>query len=192
MEPIGPLKIEHRCIERMVRLLDEELGNIERTSEVNADFLSVGVDFFRTYADRTHHGKEELILFRELAQKELSPDDQAMMERLVQEHIWAREAVGRLAAAKDRYVEGNREALRVIIYELGKLTKFYPMHIEKEDKHFFVQVLEYFSKEERKAMLEEFWEFDRRMIHEKYMKVVEEYEKRHAVERVALQAHPQH
>ena len=192
MEPIGPLMVEHRIIERMVRLLDEELGNIERTSEVHADFISVGVDFFRTYADRTHHGKEELILFRELGQKQLSPDDHTMMERLVQEHIWAREAVGRLAAAKDRYVEGNREALKVIIYELGKLTKFYPMHIEKEDKHFFVQVMEYFSGEERKAMLEEFWEFDRSMIHEKYMKVVEEHEKKHALERVALQAHGQH
>ena len=43
MEPIGPLMVEHRLIERMVRLLDEELGNIERTSEVHADFISVGV-----------------------------------------------------------------------------------------------------------------------------------------------------
>ncbi len=51
--------------------------------------------------------------------------------------------------------------------------KFYPVHIEKEDKHFFLPCLGYFSKEEQDIMLGEFWEFDRKMIHEKYRKVVE-------------------
>jgi hypothetical protein len=35
----------------------------------------------------------------------------------------------------------------------------------------------YFSEEEQQAMLAEFWEFDRKMIHEKYKKVVEQAEK---------------
>jgi len=34
------------------------------------------------------------------------------------------------------------------------------------------------GKEEDQAMLAEFWEFDRKMIHEKYKSVVEELEKR--------------
>ncbi len=177
MEPIGPLMVEHRLIGRMINLLDAELGNIERTSHLNTDFISVGVDFFRTYADRTHHGKEESILFRELSKKQLSPEDRTMMERLIQEHIWAREAVCRLRVANGQHIQGNRDAVKVIIYELGKLTKFYPMHIEKEDEHFFIPAMDYFSQEERSAMLEEFWEFDRNMIHEKYEQVVEEYEK---------------
>ena len=184
MEPIGPLMVEHRLIERMATLLDAELENIEKTSHLNTDFISVGVDFFRTYADRTHHGKEELILFRELSKKQLSPEDEGMMERLIQEHIWAREAVGRLLVANGQYIQGDRDAVRVIIYELGKLTRFYPMHIEKEDEHFFIPAMDYFSQEERSAMLEEFWEFDRNMIHEKYKKVVEEYEKNNASKHV--------
>ena len=93
MKPIGPLMIEHRLIEHMVKLLAAELGNIKKTSEVNTSLINVGVDFFCTYADRTHHGKEEEILFRELAQKQLSNADNEMMQRLLQEHVWARQAV---------------------------------------------------------------------------------------------------
>jgi hemerythrin-like domain-containing protein len=57
-----------------------------------------------------------------------------------------------------------------------QLTDFYPKHIEKEDKHFFYPCQEYLTKEEQEKMLVEFWEFDRKMIHEKYNKVFEEYD----------------
>jgi hypothetical protein len=33
--------------------------------------------------------------------------------------------------------------------------------------------MEYFTKEEQDEMLGEFWEFDRKMIHEKYTKVLD-------------------
>lgn len=53
------------------------------------------------------------------------------------------------------------------------LVGFYPRHIEKEDKVFFPSSRAYFTGEEDQAMLAEFWEFDRKMIHEKYKVVVE-------------------
>ena len=34
----------------------------------------------------------------------------------------------------------------------------------------------YFAEEEDKTMLAEFWEFDRKMIHEKYTALVKEFE----------------
>jgi hypothetical protein len=39
-------------------------------------------------------------------------------------------------------------------------------------------IIRYFSEQEDQAMLDEFWEFDRKMIHEKYISVVESFEKR--------------
>jgi hemerythrin-like domain-containing protein len=169
--------IEHRLIERMVNVLAAELENIKKTSGVNTNLINVGVDFFRTYADRTHHGKEEEILFRELAQKQISNADNEMMQRLIQEHIWARQAVSKLSAANCQYIEGGKAALKVMIYEVEKLVKFYPMHIEKEDKHFFIPIMNYFSTKEQSVMLEQFWVFDRNMIHEKYSRIVQENEK---------------
>ena len=45
------------------------------------------------------------------------------------------------------------------------LIDFYPKHIEKEDRHFFMPIMKYFSKEEQEVMLQEEWEFDKNLIH---------------------------
>ena len=47
-------------------------------------------------------------------------------------------------------------------------------HIKKEDKIFFPDSEKYFSEDELEELLNEFLEFDRTMIHEKYKLVVEE------------------
>ena len=176
MLPIGPLMIEHRLIEKMIAIMRSEAERLAAGNPVNFNFIDIAVDFIRTYADRCHHGKEEDILFRDLAKKRLSPEHKKTMDELVEEHIFARRTVGELVAAKDNYVHGNKDALKDITAKLGALADFYPKHIEKEDKHFFFPVLDYFTKQEQDAMLQEFWEFDRKLIHEKYQKVVERFE----------------
>jgi len=176
MLPIGPMMIEHRLIERMVGVLKGELGAIKERDRANAALIDAAVDFFRTYADRTHHGKEEDILFRDLAQKQLSEEHSRIMRELVEEHVYARSQVRALAEGKQRYVQGDDAALHDIAANLTILAEFYPKHIEKEDKRFFIPIMGYFSAEERDRMLAEFWEFDRNMIHEKYKKLVEQFQ----------------
>jgi hemerythrin-like domain-containing protein len=178
MKPIGPLMVEHRLIERMITIVKDELNKINTGKKADPLFIDTYVDFARTYADRCHHGKEEDILFRDLAKKNLSPEHKKTMNELVEEHVFARKTVGELVAAKDRYVQGDKGALKDITTELGTLAEFYPKHIEKEDKHFFFPILDYFTKQEQDTMLQEFWEFDRKLIHEKYQKVVEKLEKK--------------
>jgi hemerythrin-like domain-containing protein len=172
MKPIGPLMWEHRLIEKMLVLAGREVGRIRRLRKVDPVFVDTAVDFIRTYADRTHHGKEEDILFRDLAKKEMNAEHARIVAELVEEHTYARKTVGRLVAARDRYLQGA-PALGEIVECLEVLVSFYPRHIEKEDKHFFFPILEYFSAAEQDAMLQEFWEFDRKMIHEKYEKLIE-------------------
>lgn len=174
MKPIGPLMWEHRLIERMVALLDRELKLMKDRNAADVELLTVAVDFFRTYADRTHHGKEEDILFRELADKPLSENHERIMKELVQEHVYARKTVSALVDAKNRYSNSDSASLKDIVAYVTELVTFYPAHIVKEDKHFFYPILDYFSKREQEDMLAEFWEFDRKLIHEKYQKIVGE------------------
>ncbi len=176
MKPIGPLMIEHRLIERMIRVMNVEIRKMTDARKVDTVFIAACVDFFRTYADRTHHGKEEDILFRELDRKKMSAEHKKVMDELVEEHVYARGVVGKLNEAGDRYAQGDATALEDVLNCLETLMTFYPTHIEKEDKHFFFPCLDYFNKEEQDIMLGEFWEFDRKMIHEKYRKIVEAHE----------------
>jgi hemerythrin-like domain-containing protein len=172
MKPIGPMMWEHRLIEKMLRLFEREIRKINDQNKVDTVFIDTAVDFIRTYADRTHHGKEEDILFRDLVKKELSPEHARIMTELTEEHTHARNTVGKLVDAKERYLRGEDTSQLVVTY-LKELAEFYPKHIEKEDKHFFFPCMEYFTKNEQDVMLDEFWEFDRKMIHEKYTKVVD-------------------
>ena len=169
----APLMIEHRLIERMLSVVKGELSEIESKRKVDPVFVDVAVDFIRVYADRTHHGKEEDILFRELKNKPLSADDRRIMDELLHEHVFGRQTTKALVEANTRYRNGDETALAEIADKLRTLVEFYPKHIQKKDKVFFPAARAYFTNEEDQAMLAEFWEFDRKMIHEKYKSVVE-------------------
>lgn len=177
MQARGPLMIEHRLIERMIAQIRKALRGIETDRKVDPFFIDTAVDFIRLYADRTHHGKEEDILFRELDKRDLSAADRKVMNELIEEHVYGRETTKALVAANTRYREGDESALATIASKLGTLADFYPKHIEKEDKVFFPASRAYFTDEEDQTMLSEFWEFDRKMIHEKYRGVVESLER---------------
>lgn len=70
MQARGPLMIEHRLIEKMIAVIKDTLKQVESTKKIDPLFVDKAVDFIQTYADRTHHGKEEDILFRDLGEKE--------------------------------------------------------------------------------------------------------------------------
>ncbi len=174
--PIGPLMIEHRLIERMIALLGKESAKIRSKGQVNAEFVLSSVDFIRTYADRCHHGKEENILFRDLKKKALFAEHACILKELEEEHVKGRQVVGDIVAAQGRYLTGDRAAIDEVARLMDVLVEFYPKHIEKEDKHFFIPCMAYFTKQEQGAMLAECFEFDRRMIHEKYDRIVRHLE----------------
>lgn len=140
MKPRGPLMTEHRTIERVLNLVRNEICSMTERKRVDSVFLDHVVDFIHTYADRTHHGKEEDILFRELAKKSMSEQDKRIMQELVDEHKYARTVVGELVCAKQKYMDGESSAIDVIAARLPVMVDFYPVHIEKEDKVFFRQL----------------------------------------------------
>lgn len=178
MMPIGPLMIEHRLIERMIRLMLKEYDRMEEDNRANVEFLNNALDFLEIYADRCHHGKEEDILFRELENKKLSSEHRRMMNELIEEHGIARNSVARLRHAKSKYAGGDLDQVDLIRSTTNDLIQLYPAHIIKEDKYFFLPVMEYFSKDEQESMLNEFREFDRSLIHEEYRNMVERMEKK--------------
>ncbi len=175
MKPIGPLMIEHRLIERMLALFANEQRRMSDTGTVDHGFLGVSLDFFRTYVDKFHHGKEEDILFKELAAKPLSPEDRKMLNELIEEHGRTRHAVERLLDIRKQ--QPGTVPLTELTKHMQTLIKWYPVHIEKEDKHFFISSINYLSAEEQASMLAKSSEFDRNFTQQRYMEIVKELEK---------------
>jgi hemerythrin-like domain-containing protein len=159
--------MEHRLIEKMLALADRK---VQAMTEESYDpvFVDSVVDFIKTYADRTHHGKEENILFAELAKKDLDEANARILVELIDEHKQAREKVAEIVALNACYKQGERQAAITIKAVISWLASFYPVHIKKEDDAFFPDTERYFSAHELDELLERFWNFDRHMIHEKY------------------------
>ena len=78
----------------------------------------------------------------------------------------------------EEYTSGAKSYLNNIIELMKRLTDLYYQHIEVEDKHFFLPVMDYFDKSEHEQMLDEFYDFDREMIHDKYRNIVQDCGKR--------------
>ena len=175
---VGSLMTEHRLIERVIRDMQHKLESYEAEDSLDPGYVEVVVDFLRTYADRCHHGKEEDILFRDLERRSLSSEHAEMMHALLRDHVWARETTRTLVDATARYAAGEHAAGGEARALMKALADFYPGHIEREDHGFFKPALEYFTADERAAMAEEFRDFDRQLIHEKYERVAEELESR--------------
>jgi len=176
MLPIGPLMIEHRLIEKMIKVMKGQMDHVQAGNLVESSLIETITDFIRAYADRCHHGKEEDILFRMLAKKVISAEHKRIMDQLLEDHKLGRKITKTLVEANQKYKQGDQNALSVITDCLHSLVTFYPKHIEKEDKHFFLPIMAYFTKKEKDSMLTEGYEFDSNLLHEEYKNIVKKAE----------------
>jgi len=171
MSPLDLLMQEHNLIAKLTTIIKKKLPTIKE-KKANACLIQKIIDFFVTYGDKTHHGKEEDILFREVGRKDLSDELRKILAELLEEHVQAREKLKKLEEANNEYSNGDDLAYEKIVKVLEELVIFYPAHIDKENNHFFKQAMEYFNDIELETMTKEFAEFDRSIIHEKYKAVV--------------------
>jgi hemerythrin-like domain-containing protein len=177
MLPIGLLMREHRLIGRMVLLVKKELQRSKKSLKIDTEFIRISIDFFKIYADLTHHGKEEEILFKALGKKNLTEDHIKILNRLLNDHKIAREPVRALEKMNNEYAQGYHTNIEGIQEKLQKLVTLYPQHITIEDTEFFFPAMNYFTVQESDAMLQKFYHFDKTVIHEHYYHLVETLEK---------------
>jgi hemerythrin-like domain-containing protein len=161
----------------MILILGDEVEQLKKGKPVDPLMIDTAVDFIRFYADRTHHGKEEDILFRLLNTKKMSKEHKQVMDDLLQEHKYGRKLTKELVVAKEWFLKGDKASIKTVTETMQALVEFYPKHIAKEDQEFFVPVMKYLTPKEKDDMLVEFHEFDRRLVHERYDKLVEGIEK---------------
>jgi hemerythrin-like domain-containing protein len=149
MTAIDVLIDEHKLIGQMITILQ---------AMKTVDKADVIVDFFKTYADQCHHGKEEQIFFNKLMFKQLTEEHRTILKELLVEHEKARKLVLEFEKSHSKEV-------------LDQIISLYIYHIGKENK-FFIPALSYLNEEEQEMMELDFEEFDTQMMHKKYFEVV--------------------
>ena len=152
---IEQLKKEHEAIERMLKILEAVLKRLEAGEKTEPEHLSEIVDFFRVFADRCHHGKEEEIFFPALEQAGI-PKEGGPIGVMLQEHDQMRAYMSGLAEAVIRHQAGKPEAREEIVKHASAYAAMLRKHIEKENQVLFKMAEIHLSPEEEKELAERF------------------------------------
>ena len=162
LPPYATLAREHRLIERALGILARFCDEAVRTKTLDPAFARELLRFIREFADRTHHLKEERILFPAIDARSFFPGC-----GLLSEHELGRLRVRNMAAAVERWSAGDAEARMAFVRQARSYVSLLQAHIAKEDDCLArVTAASFPGDEERQALAREFDELERREMGE--------------------------
>jgi len=158
---IGMLGAEHRIILQVVLGLHGLARHLHDGQAGDVPLLRETVTFMRDFADRTHHAKEEELLFPALIAHGV-PLHGCPLDALLHEHKEGRRLVGQLSDAIDALEAGSADAGEKIVETIKAIERLYPDHIWKEDEMVFPMAERLIPEDERRRLLAQFEEVESR------------------------------
>ena len=179
MNYIDTMVFEHANIKRMlmvVRAFCYKLYNKEYVDFADVDQM---IDFIKNYADKHHHGKEEL-------KQHLGPAAQKLVTNgMLVEHDMGRFYIQQLQEAVKDYQSGNKEAVLDIIANSISYTHLLDRHIQKENDIVYPFAQKNFNKEISDEIQKECDEFEENAnqqgFQDKYILLLEQLENKYQV-----------
>ncbi|MEI7752316.1 MAG: hemerythrin domain-containing protein [Candidatus Omnitrophota bacterium] len=155
MKPTEILESEHRIIEQVLSCLEKMTDLNEESKKLDCDAARDMIDFFRMFADRFHHAKEEQHLFA-LLEAHGMPRDGGPTGVMLAEHEMGRGFVGGMEKAVAAYEKGEAEAMKSFVKAARAYVSLLREHIQKEDHCLFAMTNENLSSEEQGQLLKAF------------------------------------
>jgi len=155
MDPIDTLRSEHRLICRFIDTLSMAVKELEEDRTPPPEFFGKSVEFASEFADTFHHRKEELVMFRQLAQKKSGAID-GRIEALRYQHDQGRSLVAGIRDSIGSYSEGDPTAIATVRENGAAYVSLLRHHIHTEDEIFFPMAREEMTDDEFAALTIEF------------------------------------
>lgn len=145
------LRQEHRVISLVLDAAEREVRSIRGSGQVHVGRVEQMVDFFRGFADRCHHAKEEDLLFVRMAERGL-PMQSGPIAAMLAEHEEGRHRVQAIAGALSEAGAGDAQAVRAVAENLMAYVVLLRAHIEKEDEILYPMADQLLTAEDRRAL----------------------------------------
>jgi hemerythrin-like domain-containing protein len=169
------LEEEHKVILRMVKVLTAMHNRLESGGAVDTTVLKEVVDFFRAFADKGHHAKEEDVLFPTLERNGVRPQG-CPIGTLTIEHKQGRALMTVLNDATEKYASGDSTAKASISATIKGAIDLYTDHIWREDYLLFPMTEKVLPKAELEGLTRGFNEVETKFgsdSRNKYEQIVE-------------------
>ena len=160
---IEQLKEEHQAILLMLKVMEAVCKKLETGEDVSKDDLNAMVKFIKEFADKSHHLKEEDLLFPAMEEAGI-PREGGPIGVMLSEHTTGREYVKGLSLGITDYAKGNSNAVNQIIENARNYSSLLSNHIHKEDNVLYPMAEMHISKEKQEELLKEFETVDREKI----------------------------
>ena len=184
MRPTEVLMQEHRVIEQVLDCLEILAQRGEDRAELDLESANQAIDFFRNFADRCHHGKEEECLFPMLEQKGFSRE-QGPTGVMLHEHESGRSHVRGMSEATNAVEAGDSSAIANFASHARAFVRLLREHIHKEDRCLFQMTDQALSAPEQQQLLESFAHVEHDDMgpgtHERYLEIAAKLAKRFGI-----------
>ena len=177
--PTELLKEDHRVIERMLKVLTAASDRLDKGQEVDVSVFERSLEFIRQFADYTHHGKEEDILFNAIEAAGI-PKDGGPVGVMLEEHDEGRKGVQKMAQGREKFKAGDKSAAPQIVRGARDYVYVLRNHIPKEDDILYPLADEVVNAKVHGEMLERFEAVERERLGEKrqyYLNMVDDFER---------------
>jgi hemerythrin-like domain-containing protein len=187
MKPTDLLRSEHRVIEQMLSVLERLCRWPEDQSFPEAD-ADQTIAFFRQFADRCHHGKEEGLLFPAMERKGF-PHESGPIGVMLYEHEMGRSHVRGMAEALQRLRSGEAEARNAFGQHARAYIDLLREHIYKEDNILFTMAEQALSPQDQQELLQQFHHAEQTGMepgeHERWVQTAQQLAQKYGVATVA-------
>lgn len=167
---------EHDAILVMLNILKKVCHRLDMGKRVEESDLENIVEFFKEFADKCHHGKEEDLLFPALEEYGV-PNEGGPIGVMLSEHVIGRENVKGMKDAIAGYKKGEESAPEGFVRNARNYIALLTDHIDKENTVLFAMADARIPEERQQSLLLEFEKADEEKIgpgvHEKYHKLLD-------------------
>lgn len=155
MEILSRLRKEHGDILHGLDYISKARDALEKNRQPPTRFFQLAILFFREYADKYHHYKEEYLLFSVLARNKRGEID-LEMGALRYQHELNRDSLSKIEKSLNGYAMGNEIAVSTLLLNLASFISVLKRHIYREDHLFFPMAQAELSESEKKALKDQF------------------------------------
>lgn len=169
MQAIETLMEEHRVIEQALEVLETIADRCEGGAPLPVEDIGHLLDFFREFADRCHHFKEEKVLFEWMAGRGF-PKEDGPIAVMLHEHETGRSLIGQMAAAAQ---QGDTGAF---VRAARNYITLLRQHIFKEDNILFPMAEQHMTPSDNDTLLSQYRQHEQQEMgtgtHQHWLSVV--------------------
>ncbi len=174
MKPSDILSNEHRVIEQVLNCLEKLAEQAAASGRVDEPSAQEAIDFFRNFADRCHHGKEEAHFFPAMEARGFSRDCGPTGVMLYEHEEGRRLVTGMAEAVAAASCDDSGAAAR-FAQHARQYIDLLREHIQKEDHCLFTMADQAFTEADQQQLLDAFDKVEHEHIgagvHERYLEL---------------------